>query len=187
MPSPLHQDIDRIVYSETQIDARVRELGAQITADHASAVAAGQPLVLVCILRGSIMFMADLARAIDLPLEMDFMSVSSYGDEAKSSGNIRIRSDLSSRIKGCHVILVEDILDTGLTLASLRKELGARDPASIEIATLLRKDVSREIPVDCKYVGFECPDEFIVGYGLDYAQRYRNLPDICVLKPEIYT
>ena len=131
--------------------------------------------------------MADLARAIELPIEMDYMAISSYGNGAKSSGVVRILKDLTSEIEGRHVIVAEDILDSGLTLKYLLKNLSSRNPASIAVATLLRKKTEAQADIDCRYVGFECPDEFIVGYGLDYAERYRNLPYIGILKPELYS
>ena len=140
----------------------------------------------ISVLRGAAIFMADLARQIQLPCEMDYMAVSSYGSGTKSSGVVRILKDLSSQIEGRHVIIAEDILDSGLTLKYLMGVLESRNPASIEIATLLRKRTDRQVDIDCRYVGFECPDEFIVGYGLDYAENYRNLPYIGILKPEIY-
>lgn len=186
MQTQLHQDISGIVFSQEQINSRVRELGAQITSDYESKIQAGEQLVVVCILRGAAIFTSDLVRAIELPLEMDYMAVSSYGNAAKSSGMIRIQKDLSADIDGKHVIIVEDVIDSGLTLDYLRRDLASRGPKSIEAAALLRKDTPSGSQVECKYVGFDCPDEFIVGYGLDYAQRYRNLGYIAVLKPEVY-
>ena len=140
----------------------------------------------ISVLRGAAIFMADLARQIKLPCEMDYMAVSSYGNGVKSSGVVRILKDLSSQIEGRNVVIAEDVLDSGLTLTYLLKTLKARNPKSIEVATLLRKKTRAQAKIDCAYVGFECPDEFIVGYGLDYAERYRNLPYIGVLKPELY-
>ena len=140
----------------------------------------------ISVLRGAAIFMADLARQIQLPCEMDYMAVSSYGNGVKSSGVVRILKDLSSQIEGRNVVIAEDVLDSGLTLTYLLKTLKARNPKSIEVATLLRKKTRAQAKIDCAYVGFECPDEFIVGYGLDYAERYRNLPYIGVLKPELY-
>ena len=156
-------------------------MGAQITADYQ-----GQSLLVVSVLRGAAIFMADLVRAIDLPVEMDYMAVSSYGNGAKSSGVVQILKDTTSSLEGRHVIIAEDILDSGLTLEFLIENFELRNPASVEVATLLRKDVKPQADVHCRYIGFECPNEFIVGYGLDYAERYRNLPYIGVLKPEIY-
>lgn len=176
----LHPDLDRVLFTEDEIRNRVKELGARITQDYA-----GERIVVVSILRGAAIFMADLVREIKLPLEMDFMAVSSYGNAAKSSGEVRVLKDLTNPIAGKHVIIAEDVLDSGLTLRYLMKELESRNPASLEIAMLLHKNTPCQADIDCKYIGFECPDEFIVGYGLDYAERYRNLPFIGVLKPEI--
>lgn len=181
----MHNDISKIVISEEDIRNKVRELGQAITQDYAD-VARSEGIVLVCVLRGAATFMADLGRAIELPLETDYMAVSSYGNSTRSSGQVRILKDLSSSIEGKHVIIAEDILDSGLTLMRLMEELRCRQPASLEVCTLLRKDRPNQAPINCRYIGFECPDEFIVGYGLDYAERYRNLPYIGVLKPEIY-
>lgn len=181
----MHEDISKIIYDEEQIRGKVRELGRAITADYAEA-ARDEGLILICVLRGAATFMADLARAIELPLEMDYMAVSSYGNSTRSSGVVRILKDLSSSIEGKHVIIAEDILDSGLTLMRLMEELQCRKPASIEVCTLLRKDREGQAPISCRYIGFEVPDEFIVGYGLDYAERYRNLPYIGVLKPQAY-
>lgn len=180
----MHDDVSRILFSEQDLACRVGEIGAAITRDYADV--ADEGIVLVSVLRGAALFMADLARAIELPLEMDYMAISSYGNGAKSSGVVRILKDLTSEIEGRHVIIAEDILDSGLTLTYLMKNLSSRNPASIEVATLLRKKTKAQADITCRYVGFECPDEFIVGYGLDYAERYRNLRYIGVLKPEIY-
>lgn len=179
----MHQDIDEILFSEDEIARRVNEIGAQITKDYQDAE---DGIVLISVLRGAAIFMADLARQIELPCEMDYMAISSYGNGAKSSGVVRILKDLSSEIEGRHVVIAEDILDSGLTLTYLLKNLSSRNPASLAVATLLRKKTRAQAKIDCRYVGFECPDKFIVGYGLDYAERYRNLPYIGVLKPEIY-
>lgn len=176
-----HEDIDRILFTEEDLADRVREMGAQITEDYA-----GEEIVVISVLRGAAIFMADLVREIKLPLEMDYMAISSYGNGAKSSGVVRILKDLTSSIEGRHVLIAEDILDSGLTLRYLIKNLESRGPKSIQVATLLRKDTPNQADIECRYVGFECPDEFIVGYGLDYAERYRNLPYIGVLKKEIY-
>ncbi len=175
-----HPDLDRVLFSEESIRTRVAELGAQITEDYA-----GKSIVVISVLRGAAIFMADLVREIHLPVEMDYMAISSYGNGMKSSGVVRILKDLTSQIEGRHVLIAEDILDSGLTLRYLMKNLESREPASIEVATLLRKDTPNQANINCKYIGFECPDEFIVGYGLDYEERYRNLPCIGVLKPEV--
>lgn len=181
----MHDDIAEVLFTEQEIADRVREMGGATTRDYADAARDGG-IVLVSVLRGAAIFMADLARKIELPLEMDYMAISSYGNGAKSSGVVRILKDLSSEIEGRHVIVAEDILDSGLTLKYLLKNLSSRNPASLEVATLLRKQTLAQAKIDCRYVGFECPDEFIVGYGLDFAERYRNLPYIGILKPELY-
>lgn len=178
----LDRDIERVLYSQQELQQRVQELGEQITRDYAGE----KNIILVCILRGSYMFLADLSRAIDLPVRVDFMAASSYGKGTSSSGNIEIKKDLSDSIEGAHVILVEDILDSGNTLSYLRKMLSTRNPASVSIVTLLDKPARRAKAIAADYTGFVVPDEFVVGYGLDYAERYRNLPYIGVLKPEIY-
>ena len=180
----MNEDIEEILFSEEDIANRIMVLGDAITRDYADKV--GDGIVLVTVLRGGVIFTADLARAIALPVELDFMAVSSYGNGAKSSGVVRILKDLSSPIEGKHVIVVEDIIDSGLTLAYLLKYLGARNPASLSVAALLQKNTGVTPPVECLYTGFECPNEFIVGYGLDYAEKYRNLPYIGILKKEKY-
>lgn len=176
-----HPDITEVVLSEEQIKARVAELGAQITKDYK-----GEPLVVITILRGGAIFATDLVRSIELPLELDFMAVSSYGNGTTSSGRVQILKDLSSSIEGKHVLIAEDILDTGITLSHLMAVLEHRNPLSIEIAALLKKVGTQKVDIDCKYVGFDCPNAFIVGYGLDYAERYRNLPYIGVLDSKVY-
>jgi hypoxanthine phosphoribosyltransferase len=178
----LHDAIERVILTEEDVQQRVRELGAQIAADYE-----GNSLLLVAVLRGASLFVADLARAIDGPVEIDFMAVSSYGSQTKSSGVVRIIKDLDEVIDGRHVLVVEDIIDTGLTLKYLLRNLASRKPASLEVVTLLSKPGKQRVPIDCKYTGFAIPDEFVVGYGLDYAEKYRNLPYIGVLKPEVYT
>lgn len=184
--SELHEDIESVLFSEQEIKDRVIELGEEITDNYRERIENNESVVAVCLLRGASIFMADLIREIKLPVEMDFMTVSSYGNSAKSSGVIRIKTDLGNDIEGKHVLIVEDIVDSGLTLNFLRKNLASRKPASLEIATLLKKDVKAQANTDCDYIGFLCPDDFVVGYGLDYAQRYRNLPYIGLLKPEVY-
>ncbi len=175
------EDVERILFSEETLRVRVGELGAQITADYA-----GKHPVLVSILRGSYVFMADLTRQIRLPLTVDFIAVSSYGSGTASSGQVEIKKDLSDSIEGRDLILVEDILDSGNTLSYLRQVLQARRPASIRICTLLDKPERRVKPIYADYVGFTVPDAFIIGYGLDYDGKYRNLPYIGVLKPSVY-
>ena len=178
----MKQDIEKVLLSEEEIAAKVAELGAQISKDYADK----NPLI-VSVLRGSFVFMADLVRAIDVPCTVDFMSVSSYGSGTKSSGEVKITKDFDVSIEGRHLIIVEDILDSGNTLNYLQSYLMTRKPASITIAALMDKPSRRVAPVYAKYSCFEVPDEFVVGYGLDYDEQYRNLPFIGVLKPEIYT
>ena len=180
MAANVHQDVERVLFAEEDLSRRVREMGAQISADYV-----GKDLLVVSILRGAAIFTADLVRAIELPLEMDFMAVSSYGNDTKSSGVVRFLKDVTSCVEGRHVLIAEDVLDSGLTLNSVAESFAARNAASVEMAVLLRKNVANQAHVACRYVGFECPDEFIVGYGLDYAERYRNLPFIGVLKREL--
>lgn len=177
----MHSDIERVILTEEAIRERVHELGAQISTDFAD-----EPLLMIAVLRGAALFIADLARAIKTPVEIDFMAVSSYGSSTKSSGVVRIIKDLDETIQGRHVLVVEDILDTGLTLKYLLKNLASRSPASLDVVTLLSKEGKQRVPITCKYVGFDIPDEFVVGYGLDYAEKYRNLPYIGVLRPEVY-
>jgi hypoxanthine phosphoribosyltransferase len=181
-PPDLATDIGDVLVSEAEIAAKVTELGARIAADYR-----GRPITLVSVLKGSLPFMADLMRAIDLPLRIDLMEVSSYGGSAtESSGLVRILKDLSASIEGEDVLIVEDIIDTGLTLNYLIRYLRGKNPASLRICTLLDKPARRlvEIPVD--YIGFTIPDQFVVGYGLDYGERYRNLRFVGVLRPEVY-
>ncbi|MGI6105566.1 MAG: hypoxanthine phosphoribosyltransferase [Raoultibacter sp.] len=182
----MHTDIQEILFSEEEIAKRIEEIGAQITEDYAERIEAGGKIIMISVLRGAAIFMADLARQVKLPVEMDYMAISSYGNGTKSSGVVRILKDLTSEIKGAHIIIAEDILDSGLTLKYLMKSLASREPASIEVATLLRKKTLAQANIRCKYIGFECPDQFIVGYGLDYNERYRNMPYIGILKPETY-
>lgn len=177
----MHPDAARVLLSEEQIRTRVRELGKQITREYA-----GKEVVLVGILKGAVLFLADLARCIELPALLDFMSVSSYGHSTTSSGIVRIIKDLDESIEGKHVIIVEDIVDTGLTLNYLKETLAGRDPASLKICALLDKESRRQVPVVVDYVGFAIPDEFVVGYGLDYAGQYRNHSEVFVLRPEAY-
>lgn len=177
----MHPDVSHIVISEEEIQDRVTALGAQISEDYGD-----EPVLLIAVLRGAALFIADLARKMTTPVEIDFMAVSSYGSSTKSSGVVRIIKDLDETIEGRHVLVVEDILDTGLTLKYLLKNLASRNPKSLEVCTLLSKDGKQRVPISCKYIGFDVPDEFVVGYGLDYAERYRNLPYIGVLKPEVY-
>jgi hypoxanthine phosphoribosyltransferase len=166
-------DIGRLVVNEIELANRVVELGKEVTSDYA-----GRPPLLVGVLKGAFVFMSDLSRAIDLPVEFDFMAVSSYGSATRSSGVVRIIKDLDLDLTDRHVIIVEDIVDSGLTLAYLRKNLAARGPASLEVCALLVKEGLQRVELDLKYVGFRIPPVFVVGYGLDVAERYRNLPYI---------
>ena len=181
--STQHPDVETVLFSEEDIAQIVNRLGEQITRDYE-----GKDLVLIAVLRGAVVFMGDLMRAIKRPLAIDFMAVSSYGAAAKSSGIVRIVKDLDMDIKGRDVLIVEDILDSGLTLKYLMQNLANRGPASLEVATFLWKDVEgKQAAINPKYVGTHCPDAFVVGYGLDYAERYRNLPSVGILKPEFYS
>ncbi|MGL4534096.1 MAG: hypoxanthine phosphoribosyltransferase [Fusobacteriaceae bacterium] len=166
--------------TEEQIKERVKQLGAQITEDYKNFQ---EDLVVVCLLRGSIIFMSDLCREIKLPLKMDFMAVSSYGDELESSREVKINKELDEQIMGKNVLVIEDIIDTGRTLRKISDILATRDPKSLKIVTLLDKPSRREVEVLVDYVGFEIPDEFVLGYGLDFKQEYRNIPYIAVMGP----
>ena len=178
----MHQDLQKILLNSEQIARRVKELGDEITRDYK-----GESVLMVAILRGAVVFFADLVKSVDLDVRFDFMVVSSYGSSSTSSGEVRIVKDISQPIEGKNVILVEDIIDTGNTLKNLKKMLLTRNPKSLKIASLLDKPSRRKVEIEGDYVGFEVPNEFVVGYGLDYAEKYRNLPEIGVLKPEIYT
>ena len=178
----MERDIQQILFSQQQLEQRVDEIARQINRDYAD-----KEILLVSVLRGSFIFMADLARKITRPCRVDFMAVSSYGKGTSSSGQVQITKDLSEDISGMHVIVVEDILDSGNTLSYLLRLLEQRHPASIRLCTLLDKPERRKVEVTVHYSGFTIPDAFVVGYGLDYAERYRNLPYIGVLKPEVYT
>ncbi|MGH2675786.1 MAG: hypoxanthine phosphoribosyltransferase [Actinomycetota bacterium] len=175
------QDIDRILISGDEVQAKIRELGDRITEDYR-----GQDLLLVGVLKGAFVVMADLSRHIRLPLRFDFMAVSSYGASTKTSGVVRILKDLDHDIEGRQVLLVEDIVDSGLTLAYLLKNLRARKPATLEVCALMQKPEVQRVELDIKYKGFEIPPVFVVGYGLDFAEKYRNLPYVATLKPEAY-
>jgi hypoxanthine phosphoribosyltransferase len=179
--SSLMPDVKEVLIPSEQVQEKVRELGERITEDYK-----GERPLLVGVLRGAVVVMGDLMRHIDLPCEIDFMDISSYGSGTSSSGVVRILKDLEEDITDRHVLVVEDIIDTGLTLSYLRRSLLARRPASLEICAFLSKPSRRRVELDVKYLGFEVPDEFVVGYGLDFAGAYRNLPDICVLKPEVF-
>lgn len=177
----LEKDIQEVLFSQEQLERRVTEIANEIVRDYQ-----GKEIMLISVLRGSFVFMADLCRKIDLPCTIDFMSVSSYGSGTTSTGQVQITRDLASNIEGKHVIVVEDILDSGNTLSYLLRLLQQRQPASIRLCTLLDKPDRRVKPVEVHYCGFSIPDAFVVGYGLDYAEHYRNLPYIGILKPEVY-
>ncbi len=174
-------DIEKILISENELQERIREMGNEITADYE-----GKEILMIGVLRGAVIFMSDLARAIKVPVAIDFMAVSSYGASTSSSGVVRILKDLDEDVEGKNLLIVEDIIDSGLTLKYLLENLKSRNPASIKLCTLLNKPERRKVSVDIDYNGFMVPDEFVVGYGLDYAEKYRNLPFIGILKPEVY-
>lgn len=177
-PTPARRDegVSEVLIDEAALAARIRELGAEVARDYA-----GRDLLLICVLKGAIFFLADLMRSIDLPLEIDFMAISSYGASTDSSGVVRILKDLDASIEGRDVLIVEDIIDSGLTLSYLVRTLRGRKPASLEICALLTKPSRRQMDVPVRYVGFEIPDRFVIGYGLDYGERFRNLPYVGVL------
>jgi len=177
----IERDIAETLIGTEELQAKVTELGRQISEDYR-----GRNPLLICLLRGAVVFLSDLIRATDIPLEMDFMAISSYGDSTESSGVVRLMMDLKSNITGRDVLIVEDIVDTGRTLAYILDNLRTRRPADVKVCALLSKPSRREIEVELDYLGFEIPDKFVVGYGLDYAENYRNLPFIGVLKPELY-
>jgi hypoxanthine phosphoribosyltransferase len=180
--SDVESDLTEILFTEEQIHGKIAELARRIEADYA-----GQKLLLVGVLRGAVMVMADLARELKLPgIEMDWMAVSSYGSGTQSSGVVRILKDLDSDLTGRHVLIVEDIIDSGLTLSWLLANLQSRGAASVKICALLRKPDAVKVPVDVEYMGFDIPNKFVIGYGLDYAEKYRNLRGIAVLAPHVY-
>ncbi|GLX11212.1 hypoxanthine phosphoribosyltransferase [Microbispora sp. NBRC 16548] len=175
------KDLSRVLISEQELQEKIRELAGQIDADYA-----GRELLIVGVLKGAVMVMADLARALHVPVQMDWMAVSSYGAGTISSGVVRVLKDLDTDIAGRHVLVVEDIIDSGLTLSWLMNNLKSRNPASVEICTLLRKPDAVKVELAVRYVGFDIPNEFVIGFGLDYAERYRNLPFIGTLAPHVY-
>ena len=177
----MREDVKEILFDENQLAEKVKELGSRISEDYK-----GKDLLVVGVLKGSVLFAADLIKNITIPCEIDFMAVSSYGNSTETSGVVRILKDLDHSIEGKHVLLVEDIVDSGITLSYLLKYLKARRAESIEIVSLLNKPERRTADLDVKYIGFEVPNEFIVGYGIDYAEKYRNLPYIAILKEEVY-
>jgi hypoxanthine phosphoribosyltransferase len=178
---PFTDDIEKVLISEEEIQAKLLEMGSAITRDYAD-----RSLLLVGVLKGAFVVMADLARNIQLPLQFDFMAVSSYGAATKTSGVVRILKDLDHDLKDRDVLVVEDIVDSGLTLKYLLKNLAGRKPATLEVAALLRKEGIQQVELNLRYVGFDIPNEFVVGYGLDFAEKYRNLPYIGTLKPTAY-
>ncbi len=177
----MHKDVEYIMLTEEQIAARIKELAGQM-----DKLYDGRPPVVVCILKGSVLFFADLIRNMKTSLTIDFMAVSSYGNGTKSTGELKIKKDLATDIAGRDVLIVEDIIDSGNTLYNLKKLLNSRSPASVNIITLLDKPARREVPIEPEYTGFVIEDEFVVGYGLDYAEEYRNLPYVGVLKRSVY-
>ncbi|ATF10655.1 hypoxanthine phosphoribosyltransferase [Brevibacillus porteri] len=178
----MNQDIEKILLSEEDIAVKVQELGKTLAAEYKDK----NPLV-ICVLKGAVVFMADLIRHMDIPCEMDFMAVSSYGSGTESSGMVKILKDLDTSVQNRHVLVVEDIMDSGLTLSRLVELLRHREAASVKVVTLLNKPERRKVDISPDYKGYDVPDEFVVGYGLDYDEHYRNLPYIGVLKPEVYT
>ncbi len=181
-PADMGDDLEKVLLTQEQLHGRLDEIAAQVDADYAD-----KDLLLIGVLKGAVMVMADLARRLHSPVAMDWMAVSSYGSGTKSSGVVRILKDLDTDLTGKHVLIVEDIIDSGLTLSWLVSNLRSRGPASVEIATMLRKPDAAKVEVDVRYVGFDIPSEFVVGYGLDYAERYRNLPFVGTLAPHVYT
>ncbi|WP_028050633.1 hypoxanthine phosphoribosyltransferase [Cellulomonas sp. URHD0024] len=180
-PADMGNDLERVLLTEEQLQSRLDEIAGQIDADYA-----GRDLLLVGVLKGAVMVMADLARRLHSPVQMDWMAVSSYGSGTKSSGVVRILKDLDADLTGRHVLIVEDIIDSGLTLSWLLSNLRSRGPATVEVATMLRKPDAAKVEVDVRYVGFDIGNEFVVGYGLDYAEKYRNLPFVGTLAPSVY-
>ena len=177
----MNNDIKEVFYTEEQIKTKIKEMGKQISSDYE-----GHELVLIGVLKGSVMFMADLMKELTIPCSMDFMAVSSYGNSTTTSGVVRILKDLDFEIEGKDVLIVEDIIDSGVTLKYLMEYLNRRKPKSLDIACLLNKPDRRKVDMDVKYLGFDVPDYFLIGYGLDYAEKYRNLPYIGILKEEVY-
>ena len=181
-PADMGDDLERVLLTEEQLASRLDEIAAQVDADYA-----GKDLLLVGVLKGAVMVMADLARRLHSDVQMDWMAVSSYGSGTKSSGVVRILKDLDADLTGRHVLIVEDIIDSGLTLSWLLSNLRSRGPATVEIATMLRKPEASKVDVDVRYVGFDIPNEFVVGYGLDYAEQYRGLRQVGTLAPHVYS
>ena len=182
MKDNMREDVLKVLVSEEEIREKVKEMGRRITEHYK-----GKSLLLVTVLKGAVVFLADLMREIDVPAEIDFMVVSSYGSGVKSSGVVKIVKDLDTPLEGKDILIVEDILDSGLTLSYLKEILEGRGPRSIQIAALLDKPTRRKVDLKADYIGFSVPDEFVIGYGLDYDEKYRNLPYIGILKPEVYS
>jgi hypoxanthine phosphoribosyltransferase len=181
------EEIERTIITEDEIRAKVAELGARVSADFADSVLdSGDELLLVGVFKGAVMFMADFARSLSVPVKMEFMALSSYGSSTTSSGTVRILKDIDSDVAGKHILVVEDIIDSGLTLSWLLKYLEGLRPGSVSVVSMLRKPGVQRVDIPVKYLGFDIPNEFVVGYGLDYAERYRELPFVGVLKPEVY-
>ena len=178
----IQDDLAQILVTEEEIHAKLAELATQVAADYA-----GRDVVLVGVLKGAVMVMADFARHLPLHITMDWMAVSSYGASTRSSGVVQIRKDLDTDITGKHVLIVEDIIDSGLTLSWLLENFASRGAESVEVLALLRKPDAMKVEVDCRYVGFDIPNDFVIGYGLDYAEKYRNLRDVAVLAPHVYS
>ena len=178
----ISDQLSTILVTEEEIQQKLRELAAQVDADYA-----GKDLLLVGVLKGAVMVMADFSRSLQSDITMDWMAVSSYGAGTKSSGVVQIRKDLDTDLHGKHVLIVEDIIDSGLTLSWLLENFASRGAESIEVLALLRKPDAAKVHIDCRYVGFDIPNEFVVGYGLDYAERYRNLRDVAILAPHVYS
>ncbi|MFL6100048.1 MAG: hypoxanthine phosphoribosyltransferase [Actinomycetales bacterium] len=176
------EDLEKILFTKEQLDERLGQMAAEIDADYA-----GEEILLIGVLKGAVMVMADLARKLHTPVEMDWMAISSYGSGTKSSGVVRILKDLDTDILGRNVLVVEDIVDSGLTLSWLMANLGSREPKSLKIAALLRKPEAAKVDIEASYVGFDIPSEFVIGYGLDYDQKYRNLPFVGTLAPHVYS
>ncbi len=181
MTDRVPDEIEKVLISSEEIQAKVAEMAAAIDADYA-----GREVLLVGVLKGAVMIMADLARALTVPVSMEFMAVSSYGSSTSSSGVVRILKDLDREVADRHVLVVEDVIDSGLTLSWLLRNMKSRGPASVEVCALLRKPEAAKVDLPVRYVGFDIPSEFVVGYGLDYAERYRELPFVGLLKPEVY-
>ena len=178
----VENDIKEILFSEEDIKKRVEEMGAELTKDYA-----GKPILIIGVLKGCFVFLADLARHLDLDCEIRFLTASSYGFSSVSSGKVNIDSNIDFDVEGKDVLIIEDILDSGITLTALRAFVAKHKPASLKVCTMLDKPERRQLPITADYTGFECPNEFVVGYGLDYGERYRNLPFVASLKPEVYS